>query len=198
MPSKAVLHSSGCTSNSYVEVLHWYLWGTTHVWGLCKKFLKFIVNNFISRLSYAYPLKIISMNSNALHPSPFPLLIALFKGCVLNLSVGSEVFTLVVMKSTIFWDLTPCSPLKVSQHFGLPPAFTLVSLTQKMETVCSPEMSIDFQQTTQRYVPEGTTLQISLSSSVIFVMMSSTIWNLSFRVIFILGNIKRSEGNRLG
>jgi hypothetical protein len=25
--------------------------------------------------------------------------------------VGSEVLTAVVMKSTIFWDITPCSPL---------------------------------------------------------------------------------------
>jgi hypothetical protein len=28
--------------------------------------------------------------------------------------VGFEVLTAVVMKSTIFWDITPCSPLKVN------------------------------------------------------------------------------------
>jgi hypothetical protein len=27
------------------------------------------------------------------------------------IAVGFEVFTTVVMKSIIFWDLTPCSPL---------------------------------------------------------------------------------------
>jgi hypothetical protein len=34
------------------------------------------------------------------------------------LYVGSEVLTAVVMKSAIFWDITPCSPLKVSRRFG--------------------------------------------------------------------------------
>jgi hypothetical protein len=31
--------------------------------------------------------------------------------------VGSEVLTAVVMKSYIFWDITPCSPLKVNLRF---------------------------------------------------------------------------------
>jgi hypothetical protein len=32
--------------------------------------------------------------------------------------VGFEVLTAVVMKSSIFWDITPCSPLKVNRLFG--------------------------------------------------------------------------------
>jgi hypothetical protein len=32
--------------------------------------------------------------------------------------VGFEVLTVVVMKSTIFWDITPCSPLSVNRRFG--------------------------------------------------------------------------------
>jgi hypothetical protein len=32
--------------------------------------------------------------------------------------VGFEVLTAVVMKSSIFWDITPCSPLKVNRSFG--------------------------------------------------------------------------------
>jgi hypothetical protein len=32
--------------------------------------------------------------------------------------VGFEVLTAVVMKSTIFWDITLCSPLSVNQRFG--------------------------------------------------------------------------------
>jgi hypothetical protein len=32
--------------------------------------------------------------------------------------VGFEVLTAVVMKSSVFWDITPCSPLKVSRRFG--------------------------------------------------------------------------------
>jgi hypothetical protein len=32
-------------------------------------------------------------------------------------NVGFEVLTVVVMKSTIFWDITPCSPLSVNRRF---------------------------------------------------------------------------------
>jgi hypothetical protein len=32
--------------------------------------------------------------------------------------VGSEVLTAVVMNSSVFWDVTSCSPLKVNRHFG--------------------------------------------------------------------------------
>jgi hypothetical protein len=28
--------------------------------------------------------------------------------------IGFEILTAVVMKSAIFWDITPCSPLKVN------------------------------------------------------------------------------------
>jgi hypothetical protein len=31
--------------------------------------------------------------------------------------VETEVLTAVVMKSSIFWDITPCSPLKVNRCF---------------------------------------------------------------------------------
>jgi hypothetical protein len=37
---------------------------------------------------------------------------------VSNLVVGSEVFTTVVMKSIIFWDMTPCSPSSFNLRFG--------------------------------------------------------------------------------
>jgi ribosome maturation factor RimP len=32
--------------------------------------------------------------------------------------VGFEVLTAVVMKSNVFWDIMPCSPLKVNRRFG--------------------------------------------------------------------------------
>jgi hypothetical protein len=32
--------------------------------------------------------------------------------------IGFEVLTAVVMKNSVFWDLTLCSPFKVNQHFG--------------------------------------------------------------------------------
>jgi hypothetical protein len=31
--------------------------------------------------------------------------------------VGFERLTAVVMKNTVFWDITPCSPLKVNLKF---------------------------------------------------------------------------------
>jgi hypothetical protein len=31
--------------------------------------------------------------------------------------VVSEVLTAMVMKSSIFWDITPCSPLKINRSF---------------------------------------------------------------------------------
>jgi hypothetical protein len=64
------------------------------------------------------------------------------------------------MKSSIFWDVTPCIPLKVN-HF--PHASTLVSClayfsTLKMETIFSSEASVDFQQNIRHYIPEDRTL----------------------------------------
>jgi hypothetical protein len=32
--------------------------------------------------------------------------------------VGFEVLTAVFMKSSIYWDITPCTPLKVNRRFG--------------------------------------------------------------------------------
>jgi hypothetical protein len=32
--------------------------------------------------------------------------------------VGFEVLTAAVMNGTVFWDTTPCSPLKVNQRFS--------------------------------------------------------------------------------
>jgi hypothetical protein len=76
--------------------------------------------------------------------------------------VGFAVLTAVVMKSTIFWDIMPCSPLKVNRE--LPPAFTLVSClayssTLKVEAICSSETSVRFQRTTRRYIPGDSTLR---------------------------------------
>jgi hypothetical protein len=65
------------------------------------------------------------------------------------LCVGFEFLTAVVIKRTIFLDITP--------------AFALVSCstyssTLKMEAICYSETSVDFRQTTRRYIPENSTL----------------------------------------
>jgi hypothetical protein len=79
--------------------------------------------------------------------------------------IGFKVLTAVVMKSSIFCDTTPCSPLIVNilfrRHMSppssgsrtklcLPPTFTLVSFaayssTLRMEEICSFESSVNFQ-----------------------------------------------------
>jgi hypothetical protein len=72
------------------------------------------------------------------------------------------------MKSTIFWDRTQCSPLKINQRFGgtyclhllcFPPSLTLISCSAyssalKMEAIFSSETSVEFQRTTRRYIPK--------------------------------------------
>jgi hypothetical protein len=73
------------------------------------------------------------------------------------------------VKSFIFWDITPCSPLKVDyvreEHFALLAAcFMLVSClayssTLKMEAICSSKMQDEFQRTAQHYIPESRTLR---------------------------------------
>jgi predicted membrane channel-forming protein YqfA (hemolysin III family) len=42
-------------------------------------------------------------------------------------NAGFEVLILVVMKSSIFWDITPYSPLKINQHFRVTSCFYLQS-----------------------------------------------------------------------
>jgi uncharacterized membrane protein YhaH (DUF805 family) len=90
----------------------------------------------------------------------------------------------VVMKSTVFWVIMPCSPLKVNRRFGgtyrlhfqgrisraryqaagillgkFPSAFMLPSCSTysplKMVAICSSETSVDFQRTIWRYIPEN-------------------------------------------
>jgi hypothetical protein len=85
--------------------------------------------------------------------------------------VGFEVITVLVMKSSIFWDIKPCNSWKINRRFGItclhlqdrrifsPTAFTVVSCsayssTLKMEAICSSETSVDFQRTTWRYIAE--------------------------------------------
>jgi hypothetical protein len=59
-----------------------------------------------------------------------------------------EVLTVVVMKSSIFWDC----PLKVTACFLLHAGFLLgFYLTLKVEATCSSEMLVDFKHYTALY-----------------------------------------------
>jgi hypothetical protein len=84
------------------------------------------------------------------------------------------------MKSSIFWDRTPCSPLKVNRRFVgtychhnhglkvsyvrtlLVPKCWFLALILKMEATCSSETSADFQRATRHYIPLERTLQIKI------------------------------------
>jgi hypothetical protein len=76
----------------------------------------------------------------------------------------------MVMKSSVFWDITPCSPLKVNRSFGwtyrkqslLFASLWFLSSTLKMEATCSSETSFYFRRTTRPYSPEYKTLGIGL------------------------------------
>jgi hypothetical protein len=110
--------------------------------------------------------------------------VGLDTGKKVNFFVGFEVLTAVVMKSAIFWDITPCTPLSVNRcfegtyhlhlqgwenWFSKKPAWKQVAscwtfFTLKMEAICSSETSVDTQRTTRRYISEDGTLQVNFLS----------------------------------
>jgi hypothetical protein len=92
--------------------------------------------------------------------------------------VGFKDFTAVAMKITVFWDITPCSPLKVSRHFGGTFRIHLhdrkisrtrnqreirwqaESTTLKMEAICLSKLLVEFQRATRLYIPEESSLPV--------------------------------------
>jgi hypothetical protein len=65
-----------------------------------------------------------------------------------------KVLIAVVVKSTIFWNMTPCSPSSVNRRFG-----GIYRL--KMEAICSSVTSVDTQRTTLQgefYLPPACSL----------------------------------------
>jgi hypothetical protein len=66
-------------------------------------------------------------------------------------------------KSTIFWDMTLCSPLSFNRRFEGTYRLHLQgrrnkSSTLKMKAICSSETSVETQCTTRRHIPEDDTL----------------------------------------
>jgi hypothetical protein len=87
--------------------------------------------------------------------------------------VGFEVFIAVVIKSIIFWDVTPRSVLSCSRRSGGTLRLHLQGRrnnlartskqaggkqTLKMEAICSSETLVNTQRTTRHYIPEDCTL----------------------------------------
>jgi hypothetical protein len=97
-------------------------------------------------------------------------------------TLAFEIISAVDIKTSVFWDITPCCPVKVNdvseehvtfifrveeeakeetsmKHSASYACFVLCSsfdhsFTLKVEAVCSSETSIDFHRTTRRYIPE--------------------------------------------
>jgi hypothetical protein len=93
--------------------------------------------------------------------------------------VGFEVLTTVIMKSAIFWDISPCSPLSVNRRFGGTYCLYLQGRKNKLskkpawkQVACDSEdggdrfseTSVDTERTTRPYIPEDGTLQSDLCS----------------------------------
>jgi hypothetical protein len=77
------------------------------------------------------------------------------------------------MKSIIFWDMTPRSPLSFNRRFGgtyrlhlqgrknrFRKASKQAGGKQKMEAICPSETSVETQRTTRRHIPEDDILQL--------------------------------------
>jgi hypothetical protein len=87
--------------------------------------------------------------------------------------VGLEVLTVVVMMSSIFWDVTGVALWKLTDALEkqrqkallaacfMPVSCLAYSSTPKMEVTCSSETSVDLQQTTGHHIPADRTLQCS-------------------------------------
>jgi hypothetical protein len=71
------------------------------------------------------------------------------------------------MKSIIFWDMMPCSPLKVNRRLGgtYRPIFIVEEISSAKTSkqaggmeICSSKTSVETQRTTWRHIPEDDTL----------------------------------------
>jgi hypothetical protein len=83
--------------------------------------------------------------------------------------VGFEVFTVVVTKSIIFWDMTPCSLLSFNRSFGGTYRLHLqveeISSEKKQQTSrWQAETSVKTQRTARRHILEDDTLQTDITS----------------------------------
>jgi hypothetical protein len=107
--------------------------------------------------------------------------------------IGFEVLTAVVMKSCIFWDVTPCSPseARIKQRALvalLTDCFMLLSClaysgTMNMEATCSSKTSVDFHQITQGYIPEDRTLHYWASFSFLYIRFQTSTLRLHWSLI---------------
>jgi hypothetical protein len=75
--------------------------------------------------------------------------------------LGFQVDSIIIVKKiSIFWDIMPCGPLKVSRRFGGTDTLHLKRrrIGQARDRQQA-DLSVEFQRTTRRYIPEGRTLR---------------------------------------
>jgi hypothetical protein len=87
-------------------------------------------------------------------------------------NVGFEVLRAMIMKRSIFWDITPCSHFKVDRRSGgiwlqamlavcfMPVSRFAYSSTLMVEETCFAGRSVEFQRITQRYIPKTKLFQV--------------------------------------
>jgi hypothetical protein len=92
------------------------------------------------------------------------------------ISVGFEVFTVVVMKSIIFWDMMPCSPLSFNRCFG---GTYLLHLQGRRNRFSKTSKQGETQWTTRRHIPKDDTLQNSFLFNMGFIISFTVIHNLT-------------------
>jgi hypothetical protein len=155
-----------CNINKYLFTLEYFVSKIAHA-GLPKLLTRIFVS-----VCGSFSTLLIYIASNGM---------VIDEGCIWNDSGGCGRGLIEKLKSIIFWDMTPCSPLHVSRRFGgtyrlhlqgrrnkfsKKPACHLlarwfaepVSSTLKMEAICSSETSVETQRTTRRHIPEDDTL----------------------------------------
>jgi hypothetical protein len=94
--------------------------------------------------------------------------------------VEFEVLKAVVMKSIIFWDMTPCSPSSFNRRFGGTYRLhmvlaSLITSTLKMEAIVFSETSVETRRTTRCRISEDDTLHnLMYYSAICLVDLSNT------------------------
>jgi hypothetical protein len=73
-------------------------------------------------------------------------------------NVCQEYANMIYNEEYYLRDIMLCSPLKGNQSFGEITLVSCLASTLKMEAICSPETSVDFQWTTPRYIAGDRTL----------------------------------------
>jgi hypothetical protein len=96
-----------------------------------------------------------------------------FRESFANAVIAVQVLTAVVMKSFVFWDITPCSPLSINRRFGGSCGHTLhgrrinrknvdflldLFFDPEMGATFCSKMSVDIQQNTWHYIREDRTI----------------------------------------